>query len=247
MFEKYLKDIGLSDKEATVYVTMLSFDKASVNEISQKSKLKRPTTYVILESLAKKGLVSEANEDKKTFYMAEPPEKLNLFVERQINLLEENKKALDIVIPQLKGVQRESGEKPLVQFFDGKEGVISSSEDIFLKKIDENEPAYMIYSKDSVKNAFTEKEAQTIREKRISKGIKSKAIYISSGEERPSDETGDRIRIDENKYPIMTDITIYGDKVKITLLRKKLSSISIKSSELAETLKSLVKYIFDHK
>ncbi|KKR30424.1 MAG: Transcriptional regulator, TrmB, partial [Parcubacteria group bacterium GW2011_GWC1_39_8] len=98
MFEKYLKDIGLSDKEAAVYLALLSFDKALVSDISEKAKIKRPTTYVILETLAKKGLVSESNIGKKTFYIAEPPEKLGLFVERQIHMLEENKKSLDIIV-----------------------------------------------------------------------------------------------------------------------------------------------------
>src|SRR3990167_10071376 len=161
MFEKYLKDIGLSEKEAAVYITLLSFDKASINDISEKAKIKRPTTYVILETLAKKGLVSESNIGKKTFYIAEPPEKLGLFVERQIHMLEENKKSLDIIVPQLKGIQREQGEKPMVQFFDGKEGVLSSNHDTFSEKISD-EPVYIIYSRDLVKDVFTEKEAEAM-------------------------------------------------------------------------------------
>src|SRR3989344_5997298 len=171
MFEKYLKDIGLSDKEAAVYVALLSFDKAQVTEIAEKAKIKRPTTYVILESLEKKGLVSEPNIGKKTYYLAEPPEKLALFVERQIHSLEENKKSLDIIVPQLKGIQREKGEKPVVQFFEGKEGVLSSNYDTFSEKID-GEPAYIVYSKDLVQDVFSEKEAKGMRERRISMGIK---------------------------------------------------------------------------
>ena len=246
MFEKYLKDIGLSDKEAAVYLALLSFDKALVSDISEKAKIKRPTTYVILETLAKKGLVSESNIGKKTYYIAEPPEKLGLFVERQIHMLEENKKSLDIIVPQLKSIQREQGEKPAVQFFDGKEGVLSSNEDIFAKKI-EDEPVYIIYSRDLVKDVFSEKEADAMRNKRISMGIKSKALYNSKEGEKPSDETGDRIKLDENKYPITSDITVYGDKVNIALFGKRVSEISIKSKEFADTIKSLIKYIFDHK
>ena len=43
MFERYLKDIGLGDKEAAVYIALLSFDKALISDISQKAKVKRPT------------------------------------------------------------------------------------------------------------------------------------------------------------------------------------------------------------
>lgn len=246
MFEKYLKDIGLSEKEVAIYLALLTFDKAGIAEISQKAKVKRPTTYVILDSLLNKGLVSESNLGKKTYYIAEPPEKLGLFVERQIHSLEENKKGLDIIVPQLRNMQRGQGEKPLVQFFDGKEGVLSSNNDTFALKIDD-ELLYNIYSADLVAELLDPKEKAKLRENRISKGIKSKAIYTSASIERPSDETGDRMKIDSNKYPISTDISIYGDRVRIAILGKKPSGISIKSKELAETLKSLVKYIFDHK
>ncbi|MDO8589864.1 MAG: helix-turn-helix domain-containing protein [bacterium] len=246
MFEKYLRDIGLSDKEAAVYVALLSFDKAQISEISQKAKVKRPTTYVILDSLAKKGLVSETNIGKKTYYLAEPPEKLGFFVERQIHLLEENKKSLDIIIPQLRGLQGERVGKPIVQFFDGKEGVLSSNDDTFVKKLDD-EPVYMVYPLDLVKDLFTEKETTNMREERISRGIRSKSIYTSKIIDKPSDSTGERIKIDHEKYPITSDITIYGDRVKIAILGKRLSGISVKSQEFAETLKSLIKYIFDHK
>ena len=245
MLEKYLKEIGLSDKEASIYIALLSFDKASVADLSQKAKVKRPTTYVILVSLQKKGLVSETTIGKKTFYIAEPPEKLDLFVSRQIHLLEENKKSLDLVIPQLKAVQRESGERPTVQFFEGKEGVLSSNDDTFVKKFGD-EPAYMICSRDAVKDIFSEKESENLRNRRISKGIKSKAIYTSKQGQKPSDETGVRIKIDESIYPIKSDITVYGDQVKIAVFGKRLSGISIKSPEFAETLKSLIKFIFDN-
>lgn len=245
MFEKYLTDIGLSEKEAAVYVAMLSFEKAQVMEISEKAKIKRPTTYVILESLQKKGLVSEANIGKKTYYLAEPPEKLGLFVERQIHLLEENRKSLDIVVPQLKSIQREQGEKPLVQFYEGKEGLLSAHEDIYAKKFDD-EPIYMVYSRDLIKNLFTDKEGEKMRDRRISMGIKSKVIYTSKNDEKPSDKMGRRLKIDDSKYPLNSDIGIYGDQVKISIFGKRLAGVSIKSRELADTLKSLIDYIFDH-
>lgn len=248
MIDKYLQDIGLSEKEASIYVTLLSFDKASVVDISVKARVKRPTTYVVLTSLQKKGLVSEVEVGKKTFYMAEPPEKLDMFISRRIHLLEDNKKGLEIIIPELKNIHREkeSGDRPMVKFYDGKEGILSSNHDTFIKKI-ENEPVYIVYSRDLVKDVFTEKEAEGMRARRISMGIKSKAIYTSRAEERVSDETGDRVRIDENKYPINSDITVYGDQVKIATFGKHLSGISIKSAEFAETLRSLIKFIFDHK
>jgi sugar-specific transcriptional regulator TrmB len=120
MFEKYLQEIGLADKEAAIYLALLQVDSTPVAALAKKTKIKRPTVYVVLESLAKKGLVSETTVGKKTQYQAEPPERLKTFVERQKILLEEREQRLDDIIPQIKNLQRESGERPVVKFFDGK-------------------------------------------------------------------------------------------------------------------------------
>ena len=132
MLEKYLQEIGLNEKEASVYLALLQYDNASVIDISGKTKINRSTTYTILESLSKKGLVSETTVGKKTRYQAESPERLETFVERQKVLLDEHSKRLKDIIPQIKSVQREIGEKPTVQYFEGKEGIFALNESIFI-------------------------------------------------------------------------------------------------------------------
>ncbi len=245
MLEKYLVEIGLSEKEASVYVALLSFDRATIAEIAEKAKIKRPTAYVIIESLKAKGLASESASGKKTFYLAETPEKLRLFIERQIHTLDEKKQSLDFIIPELKNIQREEGEKPVVQFFEGKEGVLSSNHELFSKKMGD-EKVYNIYSKDLVVENFNDKERRVMKDRRLAHDIRSRSIYTSNGE-AVSDNTGERLQIDTHKYPIKSDIAIYGDQVKIAVLGKKLFGISIKSPEIAETLKSLINYVLDQK
>jgi hypothetical protein len=81
---------------------------------------------------------------------------------------------------------------------------------------------------------------------RISRGIKSKVLYTSTRGDRQSDQTGDRIKIDETKYPISCDISIYRDKVRIAILGKKLSSIFIRSQDFADTLRSIIDLAYDN-
>ena len=73
MLEKYLQEIGLSDKEASVYVALLQVDNDSVLDLAKRTKINRTTIYPVLESLAKKGLISEIKIDKKVRFQAEPP------------------------------------------------------------------------------------------------------------------------------------------------------------------------------
>ena len=96
-----------------------------------------------------------------------------------------------------------------------------------------------------VEEIFTEKEREKYRSIRIAKNIKSKVLYTSSKGDRPSDTTGDRIKIDNDKYPVSCDISIYEDNVRISILGKHLSGIFIRSKDFADTLKSLFELAFD--
>ena len=245
MLEKYLQSIGLSDKEAVVYLTLLQVENSSVLDLAKKTKLKRPTVYVILESLAKKGLVSETTVGKKTHYQAEPPERLETFIERQKLVLDENSKRLKDIIPEIKSIQRESGEHPVVKYFEGKEGIISSAQETFRNEDGGDEPVYLVYSKDLLNELFPESERQKFRQTRLDKKVKSKVLYTFEKGDYPSDEMGDRIKIDGSKYPISCDVAIYKDKVRISVLGKGVSSIFIRSKDVADTLRSIFNIAFD--
>ncbi len=246
MLEKYLQDIGLNEKESILYLALLAVDNSSVLDLSKKTGLNRSTTYVVLETLAKKGLVSETTVGKKTHYQAEPPERLETYVEQRKILLEEQAKKLKDIIPQIKSVQREEGEKPVVQYFEGKEGIFALNESIYK---DESEGGsnnvHIVYSKDLLDEVFPENERKKFIDTRVQKKIKSRTIYTWTKGTRPSDELAERIKLDEKKYPIFCDISVSGDRVRIGILGKRLSGIFIKSSDLANTLRSILNALFD--
>lgn len=244
MLEKFLKEIGLSEKEAEVYIALLQGDNFSVIEIAKITKIKRSTIYPLIKSLSKKGLVSETTTNKKTNYQAESPERLETYVEEQKLILEENSKKLKDIIPQFKSIQRQTGERPVVKYFEGKEGITSVNEDIF-KDPTLNDDTYIIYPKDLVDEIFKNDETKKIKNTRIKNKIKAHSLYTMKNGSIPSDEMSERTKIDGEKYPISCDITIYKDKVRIATLGKNLSGIYIQSSDLAETLRSMFKLIKD--
>lgn len=247
MFEKYLQEIGLSDKEAGVYLALLSVDNDSVVDLSKKTKINRTTIYPVLESLSKKGLISEVKIDKKIRFQAEPPERLATFVERQKILFEEKAERVKDIVPQLKGIQRDTGERPIVKVYEGRDGAISAVEEIYNSN-SEDGTSYSIYPKDLVNDVFDDKERKKFFNLRKEvKKLKSKSVYTYSKGEISPDSMSERVKVDEQKYPIFCDINIIGDETRISNLRSNLSTVYIKSKDLAETLKSIIKYILDNK
>ena len=85
-----LKKIGLSENEAKVYLATLELGSSTAQQIAQKAELKRPTTYVQLETLMKRGLVTSFEKGPstspgqgKTMLRAEDPEHLKPIFEKE--------------------------------------------------------------------------------------------------------------------------------------------------------------------
>lgn len=110
-----LKNLGLSDKEARVYLALLQLGPTTPYKISKRAHLKRPTAYVIAEELLEKGFVVTAPGEKHT-YIARPPEVL--FEEAEGRMKSARKS-----LPELKGLQGGIAEKPTVLYFEGVEGI----------------------------------------------------------------------------------------------------------------------------
>lgn len=91
---KVLEEVGLNEKEARVYLALLQLGEDSVGEIAKEANIKRPTAYLVLESLEKRGLIKQNTLHKKSVYTAEPPEKI-------LSILQQDKEMVQAALPKL--------------------------------------------------------------------------------------------------------------------------------------------------
>jgi len=245
MFEQFLQEIGLSEKEVKVYLSLIQVDRDGVQDIAKKTGINRTTVYPVIESLQKKGLVSEVQEGKKIEYMAEPPERLETFVERQRVVFEEHTKRLKDVIPQIKSLERKNGERPVVKYFEGRDGAVSAYEEFYGMHNIETREGYFIYNRDLLDSRFTPAERDRFLKIRTGKHVSPISVYTKSEGDYQFTTPGKRMRIDSEKYPISADITIIEDRIVASTLGENPVTILIKSKDLAQSLASLVRYIND--
>lgn len=234
-----LKNIGLSDNEAKVYLAMLELGPSPVLEIAAKSGVNRPTAYVQIESLKKMGLVSTQTKGKKQLFMAESPDQLENVLEREKRSAEEKMAELTQAMPELKTLFNLTGSHPQVRFFEGKEGVLSMLEEFLKTKTKE---AFAISPIDDVDEAFPDLP-KTLTPRRVKKGIHAKLIYTSSRGQILKRHDQELLReakfILPEKLPFHLDLTIYEDKVSIKALKGKISGVIIEHREIAESFRGL--------
>lgn len=111
-----LRNLGLSEKEAKIYLALLQLGPSTPYQIAKKAELKRPTAYVIAEELVEKGLIVHVPGEEKKRYIARTPDS---FFEEAESKLQKAKN----VLPELRSFQKGTVEKPSIMYYEGAEGV----------------------------------------------------------------------------------------------------------------------------
>ena len=71
-----LHDLGMTDKEARIYLALYEIGRATAYTIAQRSGIKRPTVHVTLDQLRAKGLVLEVPNKKRHLFIVKDPNEL---------------------------------------------------------------------------------------------------------------------------------------------------------------------------
>src|SRR3989339_2265497 len=116
-----LTHLGLTEKEAAVYVAALQLGPAAVQEISDRAQVNRATTYVMIDSLSARGLLSSTEKDGRRIFMAESPERLLVLLRLQKKEMEAKEEELIQVLPKLNAFFNRAAEKPEVRYLEGHE------------------------------------------------------------------------------------------------------------------------------
>lgn len=114
--QEALQVIGLNEKESAVYAALLQLGRASAYGVAQKSGLKKPTTYVILDELIKKGVVARIPREKKQLYMARSPKDVFAVAQEKFDLAKQK-------LPELLAITKGGNAKVNVVYFEGIAGI----------------------------------------------------------------------------------------------------------------------------
>ena len=219
--EEYLQKIGLSPKEARLYVSGLQLGPSTVQELARESDLKRTTIYEVIRSLQEKQLVNVSQRGNRNVYIMEDPENVELY-------LKQKEKVLQQIMPELESLKNRESKRPTVRIHEGRSGLEKIYNDMIKK---EGEILALAAPKDLISPGMLSFLRDDWEPRRIESGIHMRRINMNlSGEKRwdyaikPVPEELEKIRylpIDE--YPFTVGIYIY---------RKKVAFVSFQSQEM---------------
>ncbi len=227
-----LKEYGLSQNEAIIYIALLKTGEASAQKIAKNAKLPRTTSYHLLDSLSQRGLVSYVIKGKVKYFQAASPKRLT-------EILEEKKRMIQEFIPELMGIAETIKEKPRVVVFEGLNGIKTILQDVLQEKREILHYGDII----SLQNALPFIFPQFIK-RRVEKKIPIRIICKREDAHKELLRTAKKeyrqfIFIPKN-YIFKSSIFIYSDKVAILSLQSEpYYGIIIEDKDYYETQRNI--------
>jgi sugar-specific transcriptional regulator TrmB len=242
--ETLLVRAGLTNKEAKIYLALLSLGKGTVSEITRAAGIGRTYGYAILDILASKDLISVSGKEPKQEFIAESPRKLYEFLEREVVSRRETLAEVKNNLPELISLHSVE-DRPKVRFYEGLEGIKEIYEDTLTAK-ERPLRGYAKYEElhGTLKNYFPE-----YYKRRTAKGIFGRALITDTplGRERKrrdQEEAREIKLVPKEKFDISPEINIYDNKVMIVSWREKLGII-IESGEIADAMKKIFDLVWE--
>lgn len=243
MVERELVRLGLSPKEAQIYLASLELGPAPVQEIARQAGVNRATAYMCIESLTDRGLMSSIERGKKVLFSAEPPERLKHMLGREEEKISEAREALEKIMPELAVLLQAAPERPRVRFYEGIEGLEAMRADFFATT--KKHELILISAADDY-HRVVGMARRLPHAKRIERTRGLERCIFTSVRPReelkkmiPPVERIERYRIPEKKYPLAGEIAVYGPKIAMLSYRGKVMGVLVESPYLAQTAASL--------
>lgn len=241
-----LTDFGLSEKEAKIYLALLELGEATAFQVSARSGVNRSSTYVVLESLSKRGLSGLSGDKKVRRYIAVAPEAIAQMASENLKRSSQIKEGIESILPRLGAIQKNIGTGPRIRVFNGNQGLINSMTEF-------------LSTGEKVLRAFTSGEnvlrlpremIQQWAEARVSLGVELRSLCPDTKEARelmsvhPFLYTS--IYLPVTNYPSPVDMMIASDRVAYLVVdRGDTTVIFIDSVHVGTVMKGVFDMAFE--
>ena len=223
-----MKIEGIEQQELETYKHLLSLKRATVLQLAGISGEKRSNLYRYLESLIKKGLVSEIYEGNKHYFLAESPKTLQGFISHQ-------EKKIKKILPELENMEEQALERPKIRFFEGLEGVRTLYDELLEEK------------QEILAFAWPEKLLNKVEfhedfvKKRVENKIPVRLILpdTKTARRRKARKSELReVRFAKNFKPFDATFMLSGNKVVMFSLKRWITGVLIENKEIAGGLRA---------
>lgn len=225
--DRRLRDLGFSEKEARVYLSLIEQGQATAQVVAEHAGINRATTYVALEALKLKGLITSVTDEKTTLYTAHEPSKLLHHIHQEELILEQRKVYARELVSDLNQIRGLVRDRPKVRIFQGAHHVPALQREI---RGADSSTFYSITHAQRSSEAWpkerNERHRQRLEERRV-RGY-TIMVYDPMKPLAPTLLASEECRfLPEGKFPFQIELFMIEDKVVLATLSDDMFGVVI--------------------
>lgn len=241
-----LRELGLTEGEIKVYIALIGLGETTSGPIVEESGVSISKVYVILDRLARKGLISHIVKKKTKYFKASDPNRLLTYLIEKEQNLKEQEKELKKIVPELELKQGTAVTTETAQVHDGFRGIQTARERT-LKIMKKGDEMWIVGIARTPYDRLTP-YFDEYHKRRYEKGIKCNYIYNDYAR-KPFGEKSATYPLSEVRYMPEELIThawmeIYADTVTIGINKGKSFSVVIQNQEVANSFKTYARLLW---
>ena len=204
-----LEDLGLTQAEIKIYMTLLELGSSTAGKILKKSKLQNSVMHRALNSLIEKSIINYILEGRRKIYQATDPEHF-------YNFIDEKKSRFTDILPELKKKQKLAKKKEKATVYKGIRGI----KEIYSLMISQKSKEYNTFGGgiQVTYQVMGETWWKNLHTRRIANKLKSRQVFDESirkfGKELDKRQLS-QVKFLPKQFAQLTETVIVGNKVAI--------------------------------
>ncbi len=225
------EDLGLTNGEIKVYISLAELGSSAAGPIIEKTGLQNSVVHRALHALISKGLITYIIESRgKTYQISDP--------KNFLEYLDEKRHKFERIIPELQRRKEAAKEKNEAVTFLGKKGITQ----MYMSLLNSGGKEYNTFGggKRVAYDAMGELWWKNLHVKRIAKKIRSRQIFDDTIKELGSELNQlsyTEIRFLPKEFEQLTETVIIGDYVAIAIFTQEPYGILIHDKAAASSYK----------
>ena len=235
MDTKILEDVGLTNAEIKVYISLLELGTSTAGPIIDKTNLQSSVVHMTLNRLTERGFVSFVLEGQRKHYQASNPKHISEY-------LQDKKERFESMLPELLAKQKISREKPIAIIFYGIKGI----KELLLELLDASGNEHNTFGSTKESLMLGEEWWVNYHRKRSSKNIYAKLLFNESLQSWKAEKKYAKCEIKYTKsgFEPLTETIIRNDKIGIVIWTEKPIGFLIHNKSASESYENFFQILW---
>ncbi len=230
-----LEQLGFTERQACVYVTLLRFGKSGAQQLALASGLPRASCYDTLEQLVAQGLVRSIEDGGQQVFATEPPDRINVMLALQLEEVQSRRRRAEAFLPQLTALTGDGATKPRFRIINDAEELRA----IHAEYAELDKPILQMVGYDAFLELHRESTVQEHSERLQEKRSKGRAILVTDlPVDAPAGSGFEVRRVPAAMMDVRGEMTVCEDHVLLFAYTENITAIEIVSPAIADTCRA---------